>query len=161
MEQALPAPGLLRRLAAMSYDTLLVFALFFAATGLYQYGAQLLGLGTVSATVSTGEVITELEPVASGIVFRLYLVLVMLVFFVWFWRNNGQTLGMQVWRLRLDDVEGGRISYGKAILRFAFAWLSALCFGLGYLWVLVDKDKCSWHDRLSGSRVVQLPKPGR
>lgn len=161
MEQALPAPSLLRRLAAMTYDAMLVFALFFAATGLYQYIAQLLGLGTLGATVSTGDVVTELEPVASGLVFRLYLLLVMLVFFVWFWHKSGQTLGMQAWRLRLDDVGGGRVSYGKASLRFALAWLSALCFGLGYLWVLVDRNKCSWHDRLSRSRLVQLPKPGR
>ncbi len=158
MEQALPAPGLLRRLGAMVYDSMLVFALFFAATGLYQYVSGLLGMAPISATVNTGEVIKDIEPIAGGIVFRVYLVLVMLLFFVWFWHHNGQTLGMQAWRLRLDDVNGGRVSYGKAVLRFFCAWISALCFGLGYLWVLFDKEKCSWHDRLSGSRLAQLPK---
>ena len=161
MDQALSAPGLLRRLGAIVYDSLLVFALFFAATGLYQYVSGLLGLGPISAAVDTGDVITEIQPVAGGIVYRIYLVLVMLLFFVWFWRHNGQTLGMQAWRLRLDDVDGGRVSYGKAALRFCCAWVSALCFGLGYLWVLVDRDKCSWHDGWSGSGLIQLPKPGK
>jgi uncharacterized RDD family membrane protein YckC len=33
-----------------------------------------------------------------------------------------------------------------------------LCLGLGFLWVLYDRDKLAWHDRLSGTRLVRLPK---
>ena len=158
MNQAVTTPGLLRRLAAMTYDSLLVFSLMFAATALYQFVARWI-LGTTSTSaVATGDVITELQPVAAGPWFTLYLLLVMYAFFAWFWHYSGQTLGMQAWRLRIDDVDEGRISYRQTLLRFAGAWVSALCLGMGYLWVLFDRDKCSWHDRLSHSRVVQIPK---
>ncbi|RCI69267.1 RDD family protein, partial [Pseudomonas aeruginosa] len=30
--------------------------------------------------------------------------------------------------------------------------------GLGFLWMLWDKDKRTWHDRYSESQVVRLPK---
>jgi uncharacterized RDD family membrane protein YckC len=158
MDQAVTTPGLLRRLAAMGYDSLLVFSLMFAATGLYQLVAHWI-LGTPSSSpAANGDIITELQPVASGPWFTLYLLLVMYAFFAWFWHRSGQTLGMQAWRLRVDDVDGGRISYQQTLQRFAGAWVSALCLGMGYLWALFDRDKRSWHDRLSHSRVVQLPK---
>lgn len=35
---------------------------------------------------------------------------------------------------------------------------SWLCLGLGFLWMLWDKDKRTWHDRYSESQVVRLPK---
>jgi len=158
MRQAVSIPGLLRRLAAIGYDSLLVFSLLFAATGLYQLLAHWLAGGPPATRLATGEVITQVEPVASGTWYTLYLLGVMYGFFAWFWQRSGQTLGMQAWHLRIDDIGGGRISYQQATLRYAGAWISALCLGLGYLWVLVDRDQCSWHDRLSRSRVVQLPK---
>ena len=163
MNLAVSTPGLLRRLAAIGYDSLLVFSLMFAATGIYQLFAHWLtdplpASAQPGTTVTTGDVITQLEPIASGSWYTLYLLLVMYGFFAWFWHRSGQTLGMQAWRLRVDDIEGGRISYRQTVIRFAGAWVSALGFGLGYLWVLFDHDKCSWHDRMSHSRVVQLPK---
>jgi uncharacterized RDD family membrane protein YckC len=36
--------------------------------------------------------------------------------------------------------------------------LSWLPLGLGFLWMLVDSQGRAWHDRLSGTRVVELPK---
>lgn len=159
-------PGLLRRLAAIGYDTLLVFALLFAATGIYEYALQWLNPtanrnNTAGTEHAIGEVLTGIEPVAAGPWYSLYLLGVIFIFFAWFWHKSGQTLGMQAWRLRLDTLDGGRISYPQALLRFVGAWVSALCFGLGYLWVLFDPDHCSWHDRISRSRLVQLPKAKR
>lgn len=158
MEQAVSTPGLGRRLAAMGYDALLVFSLLFAATGVYSLAAQSLGFSSSEEIVSTGEVVKQIQPVASGPLYRLYLAMVTTTFFVWFWCKSGQTLGMQAWRLRIDRVEGGRIAYHQALLRLLVAALSSLCLGLGYLWILIDPDKCSWHDRASRSRVVLLPK---
>lgn len=159
MNDDITTPGLLRRLAAMGYDALLVFSLLFGATGLYQFVAGQLSSGNQdSQALATGDVVKAIEPVAAGPLYSLFLLLVIVAFFTWFWRRNGQTLGMQAWRLRIDNLDGGRISYGQALTRFAGACLSTACLGLGYLWILVDKDKCSWHDRLSRSRVVLLPK---
>jgi uncharacterized RDD family membrane protein YckC len=43
-------------------------------------------------------------------------------------------------------------------LRFVVAMASWLLLGLGFLWVLWDKESRSWHDIYSDSRTVQLPK---
>jgi uncharacterized RDD family membrane protein YckC len=149
-------PGLGRRLAAMFYDSLLVFAITFTATLL------VVGIRIVLShdALHTGE-----RAISGGYHYFLQLVLLASVtlFFGWFWTRTGQTLGMQTWRLRIDDIGGGRISTRQALLRLAMAAVSALCLGLGYLWILWDPDKCSWHDRVSNSRVVLLPKqkPGQ
>jgi len=33
--------------------------------------------------------------------------------------------------------------------------------GLGWWWMLVDRERLAWHDRLSGTRIVLVPPRGR
>ena len=80
------------------------------------------------------------------------------LFFGWFWTRSGQTLGMQAWRLRVQQPDGSAIGWRQALIRMGGAVLSGLCLGAGYWWALFDRDRCTWHDRLSGTRVVLLPK---
>ena len=42
--------------------------------------------------------------------------------------------------------------------RLALAVVSFVCLGLGYWWILVDPQRRAWHDRLTGTRVVVVPK---
>ena len=58
----------------------------------------------------------------------------------------------------IQNADGSAITLWQALLRFVVAIGSWLFCGLGFLWVLWDKDKRSWHDIYSESRVVQLPK---
>lgn len=134
-------PGLLRRLAALLYDSLLVTALLMLATVPY---VMLASDATASHWVR--------------VLFQTYLLAVMLAFFSWFWLHGGQTLGMRAWRLRVVSRDGAPLHLRQALARFAWALPSLLFFGLGLLWVLVDKDRLAWHDRLSGTRLVMLPK---
>jgi len=136
-----PAPGLLRRMAIVCYDLLLLFGLLFFAGALVIVP---LGLGFGS------------EIQGHHLLFRLYLGLVILWFYCGFWVNGGQTLGMRTWRVRLVDVEGRTPSWRQALIRFAAAILSWAALGLGFLWVLVDRDRLAWHDRLSGTRLVMV-----
>ena len=154
LEQA----GFLRRIAAIGYDSLLVFSLLFGATALYQLVAAQFLTAPAPVQIAQDTVVHQIEPVAGGSLFTVYLLLVTLAFFVFFWCRSGQTLGMQAWRLRIDNLEGGRISRRQALLRILVAAVSAACCGLGYLWILFDRDKRSWHDICSRSRVVVLPK---
>ena len=48
-----------------------------------------------------------------------------------------------------------------ASLRFVAALLSWAAVGLGFLWQLWDRDRLTWHDRISGTRIVHYPKPGK
>ena len=78
-------------------------------------------------------------------------------FFALFWRLGGQTLGMRAWRLQARS-EAGPLSWRQAWLRSVAALLSWLPAGLGFLWSLADADRLAWHDRLSGTRLVVVPK---
>ncbi len=151
-QEQLSTPGLLRRMAAIFYDTWLVFALLLACVGL---------MILVRIGIEGSDTLAKGEPAINGL-WRIPTFLLMLFtlchFYVYFWIKNGQTLGMQTWRIRLDNANHERISLKQAYIRFAAAALSLAFAGLGFLWMYVDKDKFSWQDRLSGSHLVLLPK---
>lgn len=128
----------------MLYDTFLVVALVLVVNAA--------GLAVLVQTTS------EEQEVLNAHVVQLLTVLTIIAFFSLFWLKNGQTLGMQAWRIQLVDFQGRSPSAGKAILRCFGAFLSAACLGLGYLWCLVDRNKRYWHDYLSQTELVLLPK---
>ena len=84
--------------------------------------------------------------------------LVVYLFFVGFWTSKGRTLGMQSWGLQLQTPDGRLPSVRAASLRFLASILSWAFLGLGFLWQLVDRDKLTWHDRLSDTRLMHYPK---
>lgn len=144
-------PSLLRRLMAVLYDTMLVIPLALAVTALsIALKAQLVG-GVVPG-----------QPALTGLAYVLNLVLVLAAiaaFFIGFWTRAERTLGMQAWRLRIRQPDGRPITPRQASIRLGMALVSAACGGLGYWSILWDREKRSWHDRVSGTRVVLLPKP--
>ena len=44
----------------------------------------------------------------------------------------------------------------QSLIRCAGAMLSMLALGLGYLWILFDRDGLAWHDRISNTRLVMV-----
>ena len=147
-----PYAGLPRRLAAMAYDTLLSLALLMVVTFAYLMTLKLIyGEAQLKAMTDAGAL--DGDPLLSTLLlFSLF------AFFAKFWTHNGQTLGMQVWGVRVQNADGSAIDLWQALLRFLLAIISFLCFGLGFFWMLFDKQKRSWHDIYSGSCTVQLPK---
>ena len=140
-----PAPRLWRRLAAIVYDALVLTAVLMLATALVVVPAGLL-LG--------------IEVPGSSPWFRAYLLLVSACFFSWFWVRGGQTVGMRAWHIRVVRADGTPLRPRDALLRFLAAIFSWACLGLGFLWVLVDKEALAWHDRLSGSRLIPWKRAG-
>jgi uncharacterized RDD family membrane protein YckC len=70
---------------------------------------------------------------------------------------SGQTIGKRVIGIRVYDLrQGGPIGTGRAIGRYFARWLSAIACLLGYFWMLWDKEKQCWHDKLVGSVVVPV-----
>jgi uncharacterized RDD family membrane protein YckC len=131
-----PAPGLARRLAACFYDGLVLVAVLVVA------GAVWVALSRAAAAPGDW-------------LFRGYLLAVSAAFFGAFW-TRGETLGMRAWKLRIVGRDGKPPGWGRAVLRFTVALLSWGALGLGFLWVLVDRDRLAWHDRASGTRLVRV-----
>jgi uncharacterized RDD family membrane protein YckC len=129
-------PGLGRRFAAIAYDAVLLVAVLFVAT------AALLPF-------SGGEAIAP----HNGL-YTIYLGVVSFGYFGWFWTHGGQTLGMRSWHLRLAGNGEKGATWGQAMLRFVSAGLSWLALGAGFLWLLADPERLTWHDRLSGTRIM-------
>ena len=135
-------PSLWRRLAAIFYDSWLIAALW------------LLG-ATADTFVRAG---LGLSSEGNHLPLQLYLVLAPMAFFGWFWTHGGQTLGMRAWRLKLLDCRGAKVNLRQSLIRCVAALLSMLAFGLGYLWILFDREGLAWHDRLSDTRLVMLKR---
>lgn len=133
--------GLLRRLGAILYDALLVAALLFLTTIPF-------------VAVHGGE---PVEP-GNNAAYQAALIIVIYAFFVGFWVSKGRTLGMQSWGLQVETADGARPTLAQASIRFFAAILSWLALGLGFLWQLWDGDALTWHDRLSGTRLVYYPR---
>jgi len=135
----LPAP-LWRRLASAVYDALLLAAVW---TVVVMADTFLRG----AARIAYDAHVLRAELLLSG-----------LLFFGWFWTHGGQTLGMRVWRLRVRRSDGRPLNWPAAMARYAFAWLAWLPLGLGVLWCAIDPRKRAWHDSLSGTEILLLPK---
>ena len=135
-----PPASLFKQIAAMIYDSFLIFAVLFVAAAIAIFlKVLLLGQG---------------HTIENNPVFSVYLLFSLFTFYAWFWRKSGQTLGMRVWKIRIIDDHGLNPGWGASYLRLLFALLSFACFGLGYLWRLFKPY--TWHDRLSQTRVVDI-----
>ncbi len=140
----LPHPSLMRRLAAIAYDWLLLLALFLLLGFIY---IPLIGGTPQSLAARMG-----LQMILLGVTW---------LFFGWFWTHGGQTLGMRAWRIRVVTRSGEPIGWGPATLRFLAAFLSFICAGLGFGWATLDRDRRAWHDYLSRTDLILLPKAGK
>ena len=69
--------------------------------------------------------------------------------------RTGQTVGKRALGVRVLDARTGTpIGVGRAIGRHFGKIISAIPCGLGYLWMLWDPNKQTWHDKMVGSYVV-------
>jgi uncharacterized RDD family membrane protein YckC len=159
---ARPAP-LPLRLAAMTYESVLLFGVVFIVTYL------------------TLAVLHWEHPLAG---FRLWTLQAILfiaigVYFVWCWHRSGQTLAMKTWHLRLLDRAGNTVSLARAVVRYVLAWhlfvpgfaLLALFrtheaidllwlaggFAVMLLPAVFDSEGRLLHDRVLGTRVFHQP----
>lgn len=134
-----------RRLGALLYDGMLLLAVLMVATALF-------------LPLTGGKAIDPQADPLLELLYRLTLVLLVVGFNGLFWTRRGQTLGMQSWRLRVEREDGRLLTWADTLRRLAWAVLSLAALGLGYLWIAFDPERRAWHDRLSGTRVVVLPK---
>lgn len=146
---ARPAALLPWRLLAMLYD-------FFPALALW----MLLG-ALFTAGYATGHAARDNIPPFSALQWALWACCwaVTGLYATESWRRGGQTLGMRPWRLQVVGADGTAPARRQLWLRYAVGTLSVLLGGLGLWWALIDRERLTWHDRASGTRMRRLSKP--
>lgn len=78
------------------------------------------------------------------------------VYFTYLHSSSGQTLGNRLTGLRVADVDtGGNLDAVRAFLRWLVSIVSGIPFALGFLWMLWDPDRQTWHDKIARSNVYR------
>jgi len=76
-----------------------------------------------------------------------------------FWIAKQATPGKMVFSAVIVDATSGKVpSGGQMIGRYLGYFIALFPFGLGILWVGLDKRKQGWHDKLAGTVVVRKRK---
>jgi uncharacterized RDD family membrane protein YckC len=154
-----PVPALRRRLAAFTYEGVLLFGLVMVVGALYSIATEqrhaLYGRGGMMATQF----------------------LALSLYFIWFWTHGGQTLAMKTWHLRLVSAQGLPLTLKQALARYMASWLwfmpswtgawlagwhqSKYLYGAMGVWILIYTS-LTWllphkqflHDTLCGTRLI-------
>lgn len=133
--------GLLRHIAAMIYDTLIVTALLMAATALL-------------LPFHHGQAIPP-----HHIIYQIYLSLITFCYFSLSWIYAQQTIGMRAWGLQICTIDNKPMSLRKSVLRFIAAAISLLAGGIGLWWMLLDGKQWTWQDKWSGTYLILAARP--
>lgn len=131
---------LIKRYLAVVYEALLLLALAMVLTAAYimlvgdaSQGWKRLGLQLLLWTAIGG-------------------------YFVRCWVVTGQTLASQTWKLKVVSLQGKLLTRQQAVIRYLVASVLLLPAGITLWWAIFDKEQQFLHDRLLGSRIVELPK---
>ena len=162
----LQAAGLARRLACLAYEGVLLFGVVMLAGLLYTLAAR------------------EQQALVGALGLRVFLFVVLTLYFVWFWSRHGQTLAMRTWHVRLVTHTGQPVGRWRAFSRYLLSWLwflpalAMLHFsGLKGIWPVfaamlagvlayaalarLHPERQFWHDAACGTRLVIWQMPAR
>ena len=79
-------------------------------------------------------------------------------YFIIFWGWKGSTLGGMALGIRVQKISGDPMDWSTSIIRSLSSIVSFLPFFLGFFWAGWDPENQSWHDKIAGTSVVQVPK---
>ena len=134
--------GFFKRVFSLIYDSLVVIGI-------------MLSLSLLLVLINGGS--TEENKFASLIQF-LIITFSGPCFYTYFWlSNNGQTLGMQAWKIQLISNKNG-LSVKDCLYRCFISVISFLIFGIGYFLILFRKDNKSLADLLTKTQIIDLKR---
>lgn len=84
--------------------------------------------------------------------------LLLAAYHVCFWMWRGTTPGGIILGLRVIRTDARALTWPVAIVRAVSGLISLIPAGLGFLWVLWDPERQSWHDRIAGTTIVRTTK---
>jgi len=78
------------------------------------------------------------------------------IYGIFFIGISGATPGMKLLKLKVVNIKYQNIGFGTATGRALASILSGLALNLGYYWVLIDRKRQTWQDKLANTYVVKL-----
>ena len=114
----------------------------------------------VSLRVLSATPIDELIPLDFGI-YDLSAIdfLLAFLYYILLTGTRGQTLGKMALGIKVVREEGLPPGLGYAALReFPGKLISSIALLLGFLWIIWDRDKQGWHDKIAGTHAVRVQR---
>jgi uncharacterized RDD family membrane protein YckC len=142
--------GIASRVLAFSID---VFALIVAVlvAGLFVRAiVSIFSLDRLLQAVSGAAGLDTVRIAGSG----LMATLIACVYWIFGWIFIGGTVGKMIMGLRVVGPGGSRVGFWRSLRRVIGYFVSALTLGLGFLWLIVNKRRHDWADKLAGTSVV-------
>tara|TARA_B100000530_G_scaffold279931_1_gene193405 strand:- start:15 stop:419 length:405 start_codon:yes stop_codon:yes gene_type:complete len=119
--------GFLKNMTICLYDLMLLFSVLFFASLPW-------------IMITSGEAITN------NIFYQFYLLLIILIYYLWFWINHGQTLGMKSWKAYVLNQNNQTITIRQGIIRILISLIG------GHL-LLIFNEK-SLQDIMSKTHII-------
>jgi len=152
--------GLGRRFVAFIIDFILialfgiiVVAFFNQANGIMYLYYLVAAHAPISSLTEAGTPIAALGPIVAAV--GLLIIVVPWLYYAGFESSRGQaTPGKVLMRLEVTDLEGNRISFARATLRFFGKFISTLIIFIGFLMIGLTKKRQGLHDKIAGCLVL-------
>jgi uncharacterized RDD family membrane protein YckC len=158
IEQAYPA-GFISRAAAFIFDLIIIAVITALTTMVLGLLVDFFRATLFSRLVQDTKFADFYDLVGKIINFAMSTVLVLLYFAIC-WSLVGFTPGMFLTGLRIARKNGELPGFFRSLARILLFTLSALVFFIGFLWVIVDRRRQAWHDKIVGTYVVYMVLPG-
>jgi uncharacterized RDD family membrane protein YckC len=84
--------------------------------------------------------------------------LVALGYFAGMWAWKGTTIGGIVLNLKVVRLDDQPVTFVVALVRGLAAAFSVIVLFLGFFWMIWDREKQTWHDKIAGTVVVRQPR---
>ena len=131
--------NLLRRLLALLYDAILI--------GIYMSYVILITYLNGSALENKIEILF----------LQFSFIALIFIFYCYFWKfNKGQTLGMQVWKIKLVGAINESISLKTMIFRCFLSLLFSILFLSNFIFIIFNKERKTIGDYFSGTRILRV-----
>jgi uncharacterized RDD family membrane protein YckC len=142
---------------AFLIDTLILVGIVWLYNGIWGLAS---GTGFFSEEVTDPNLPGVVEGSGSSLwaLSSTILFLIVVAYFICFWRWRGQTPGMMVFRIRVVNFDGTGIGWGGAVMRFLGYIISILLFLLGFFWIYFDWRRQGLHDKIADTFVISSPR---
>ena len=132
--------GLIRRLLALLYDSILIIGIYMSYV--------------ILVTYLNG---SALESQLEILFLQFSFIILIFLFYCYFWKfNNGQTLGMQVWKIKLVSSGNEEININKMVLRCALSMIFSLFFLSNFIFIIFNKERKTLGDYFSKTKLLKV-----